>query len=199
VPSCSILEDSIAGVAIATALVPPLCSAGLSLAYADMTNAQGAALLFVTNFLAIVLAAAFTFRLIGITAEHAGFRQKLWVFRVVGILGIGAILVCVPLQLKLLESLVETKPQPRAFPLAKTVLDALEDRLESEPGAKLITAGKPSSHLASSDVVLVLGATGELDPGFADELVEIIRQKMQDESLIVEVHCVRELWQETAQ
>jgi hypothetical protein len=78
-------------------------------------------------------------------------------------------------------------------------LDALEDRVEAEPGVMLITAGRTSSRLARSDVVLLLGATGELDSGFADELVEIVRQKMQDESLIVEVHCVKELRQETAQ
>jgi uncharacterized hydrophobic protein (TIGR00271 family) len=193
------LVGSIAGVAIATALVPPLCSVGLSLAYGDVTNAQGAALLFVTNFLAIVLSAAVTFRLIGITAKHAEAGEKFWVFRAAGILGIAVVLVCVPLQHALLRSLVETKPQPRAFPLAKTVLDALEDRCESEPGVKLITAGRPSSHLVRSDVVLVLGATGELDPSFADELVEIVRRKMRDESLIVEVHCIHTLWHQTSQ
>ena len=193
------LIGSIAGVAIATALVPPLCSVGLSLAYADTTNALGAALLFATNFLAIVLSAALTFRIIGITAKQAELRQKFWVFRVVGILGLAAILVCFPLHHALLKSLVETKPQPRAFPLAKTVIDALEDRLGSHPDTNLITAGRPSSHLVSADVVLVLGTTGELDSSFADELVEIVRQKMQDESLSVEVHCVQELWQETTQ
>jgi uncharacterized hydrophobic protein (TIGR00271 family) len=156
------LVGSIAGVAIATALVPPLCSVGLSLAFADMTNAKGAALLFVTNFLVIVLAAAFTFRLIGITAEQAKFRQKFWVFRIAGILGIGVILVCVPLQFELLESLVKTKPQPRAYPLTQSVTEALEDRVASEPGVHLITAGRPSSHLILPDVVLVLGATGEI-------------------------------------
>lgn len=192
------LVGSIAGVAIATALVPPLCSVGLSLAYADMTNARGAALLFVTNFLAIVLSAAVTFRLIGITAKRAGSRQRFWVFGTAGVLGVAAILVCIPLQHELIKSLVERKPQPRAFPLAKTVLDSLEDRIESEPGVKLITAGRPSSHLVRSDVVLVLAATGELDSSFADELVEIVRQKMQDASLVVEVHCVVELWHETA-
>jgi uncharacterized membrane protein len=96
------LVGSIAGVAIATALVPPLCSVGLSLAYRDVTNAQGAALLFVTNFLAIVLGAALTFRLIGITAKHAEARQKFWVFRVVIILGTAVILACIPLQHELL-------------------------------------------------------------------------------------------------
>ncbi|MGI9265040.1 MAG: DUF389 domain-containing protein, partial [Gammaproteobacteria bacterium] len=92
------LVGSIAGVAIAKALVPPLCSVGLSLAYGDVTNAEGAALLFVTNFLAIVLGAAATFRLIGITAEHADVREKFWVARIVGIFGIAIILVCIPLQ-----------------------------------------------------------------------------------------------------
>ena len=193
------LVGSIAGVAIATALIPPLCSAGLSLAYADMTNARGAGLLFVTNFLAIVLGASITFRLMGITARHAASRQKLWVFRVTGILGIAAILVAVPLQQSLLKSLVETKPQPIAFPLAKVVLDALEDRIESQPGVELITAGRPSSHQVSTDVMLVLGATGDLDPGFADQLIEIVREKMQDESLVIEIHCVKELWQERSQ
>jgi hypothetical protein len=80
------------------------------------------------------------------------------------ILGTAVILACIPLQHELLQSLVETKPQPRAFPLAKTVLDALEDRVEAEPGVMLITAGRTSSRLARSDVVLVLGATRELDP-----------------------------------
>ena len=47
------LSGSVAGVAIATALVPPLCSVGLSMAYGDLTTARGAALLFATKFLAI--------------------------------------------------------------------------------------------------------------------------------------------------
>jgi hypothetical protein len=83
--------------------------------------------------------------------------------------------------------------------LTKQVIDALEDRLESHPDATLITAGKPSSHLVASDVVLVLGATREVDSRLANELAEIVRQKMQDESLIVEVHCLKQLWHERAQ
>jgi hypothetical protein len=59
---------------------------------------------------------------------------------------------------------------------------------------KLISAGSPSSHLARADVELVIGATGELDSSFAEELVEIVRRTMQDESLVVEIHCVKELW-----
>jgi uncharacterized hydrophobic protein (TIGR00271 family) len=192
------LVGSIAGVAIATALVPPLCSVGLSIAYQDFQNAFGASLLFLTNFLAIVLGAAITFSLIGITAAHADSRQKRWVFRVAGILGITTIAICVPLQNALVGSLVETKPQPRAYPLAKVVIDAIEDRVEAHPNAWLISAGLASSRLASSDVVLIIGSTKEIDASFADELVETVRQQMRDDSLIVEVHCVDEHWHETS-
>jgi hypothetical protein len=75
-------------------------------------------------------------------------------------------------------------------------MDALEDRLEMHPDAKFITAGRPSSQRVSSDVVLVLGSTADLDSSFADELVAIVRDKMKDESLVVEVHCLKELWHE---
>jgi uncharacterized hydrophobic protein (TIGR00271 family) len=192
------LVGSIAGVAIATALVPPLCSVGISLAYGNTANAQGAALLFLTNFLAIVLCAAFTFRLIGITSRHSEARQRFWVFRIVIIFGTAVILVCVPLQHALMQSLVATKPQPKSYPLAKTVMDTLEDRVESEPGVQLISAGRPSSHFASADVILVLGSTADPDPALADTLIDLVRQQMEDDSLKVEVHCVKELWQQTS-
>jgi uncharacterized hydrophobic protein (TIGR00271 family) len=192
------LVGSIAGVAIATALVPPLCSVGISLAYGDLTNAQGAALLFVTNFLAIVLCSAFTFRLIGITPKHAETSQRFWVFRVVIIFATAVILIAIPLQNDLMDSLVQTKPQTRTYPLARTVMDALEERVQSEPGVSLISTGRPSSHFASSDVVIVLGCTGEPEPEFANKLIRLVREKMLDDSLVVEVHCVKELWQEVS-
>jgi uncharacterized hydrophobic protein (TIGR00271 family) len=192
------LVGSIAGVAIATALVPPLCSIGLSLAYMDIANALGAALLFLTNFVAIVLSAALTFRAIGITATHVESRQQHWVLRVVGILGLATIVICFPLQRALVNGLVETKPQPRAFPLARPVLDAIEDSVKAHPDAKLITAGRPSSRLDSSDVILVLGSKREIDPKFADELVQTVRQKMRDDSLVVEIHCMQEQWHQTS-
>jgi uncharacterized hydrophobic protein (TIGR00271 family) len=48
--------DSLPGVAIAISLVPPLCVVGIELAGGRTEDALGALLLFVTNFLAIVLA-----------------------------------------------------------------------------------------------------------------------------------------------
>jgi uncharacterized hydrophobic protein (TIGR00271 family) len=56
---------SLAGVAIAVALVPPLAVAGIGLGWANWHMFSMAFLLFVTNLVGIVLSAAFTFTLLG--------------------------------------------------------------------------------------------------------------------------------------
>jgi uncharacterized hydrophobic protein (TIGR00271 family) len=57
------IENTIAGVAIATALVPPLTTCGIMLARNLPTEALGAFSLFLANFLAISFAAMIVFRL----------------------------------------------------------------------------------------------------------------------------------------
>lgn len=57
---------ALAGTAIAVALMPPLCVVGIGLAHADPALARGAALLFLTNLLGIMLAAMIVFRLAGV-------------------------------------------------------------------------------------------------------------------------------------
>jgi uncharacterized hydrophobic protein (TIGR00271 family) len=67
------IADSLAGVAIAISLVPPLCVAGISLGSGRWLDAGGAFLLFLTNFFAILFAGAIIFRLMGL--EELGFRD----------------------------------------------------------------------------------------------------------------------------
>jgi len=59
------IMGSLAGVAIAVALVPPLAVAGIGLGWANWHMFSMAFLLFVTNLVGIVLAAALTFTLLG--------------------------------------------------------------------------------------------------------------------------------------
>jgi len=56
---------SLAGVAIAVALVPPLAVTGIGIGWLDMHVAWGALLLFLTNLAGIVFAAALTFLALG--------------------------------------------------------------------------------------------------------------------------------------
>lgn len=60
---------ALVGVAIATALMPPLCSVGIGIAINDMSLAQGAGLLFITNLVAIVFAALLVFGALGIRSN----------------------------------------------------------------------------------------------------------------------------------
>lgn len=56
---------SLPGVAIAVALAPPLCVAGIGIGWVDLHIISGALLLFLTNLVGIALAAALTFLVLG--------------------------------------------------------------------------------------------------------------------------------------
>ena len=60
------IADSMGGVAIAISLVPPLCVVGIALSQGNWGAAGGALLLFLTNFLAILLAGGVVFLLSGL-------------------------------------------------------------------------------------------------------------------------------------
>ena len=61
---------SLAGVAIAVALVPPIAVAGIGLGWADLHMFMMAFLLFVTNLVGIVFAASITFIFLGFSPLH---------------------------------------------------------------------------------------------------------------------------------
>jgi len=73
--------EALPGVAIATALMPPLCTVGIGLSLGDRGTWGGAMLLFITNLSAILSAGAFVFLLSGIrhhtSPTHPGPRLVL--------------------------------------------------------------------------------------------------------------------------
>ncbi len=64
------ISNTVAGTAIAVALMPPLCVLGIGLAAADYHIAGGALLLFVTNLLGITLASTVVFFFAGYATRH---------------------------------------------------------------------------------------------------------------------------------
>jgi len=82
--------QSLAGVAIAVALVPPLAVAGIGVGRLDFYFFYQAFLLFVTNLVGIIIAATFTFRVLGYSAA---VRSK----RSIGIVFIFLVLIAIPL------------------------------------------------------------------------------------------------------
>ena len=61
---------SLAGVSIAVALVPPIAVSGIGLGWGDWSMFYSAFLLFVTNLVGIIMAAALTFMMLGFSPLH---------------------------------------------------------------------------------------------------------------------------------
>ena len=62
---------------------------------------------------------------------------------------------------------------------------------------ELIAAGRPSSNQSAADVIIVLGAPSELSQDYAHGIVQLLRRRMKNRRLVVEIHCLKQLWQET--
>lgn len=71
------LSAALPGVAIATALMPPICTVGIGVALQDWDVAGGAFLLFITNAVTIAIAAAFVFFLRGFNPYPLDNNRKL--------------------------------------------------------------------------------------------------------------------------
>jgi uncharacterized hydrophobic protein (TIGR00271 family) len=96
------VSPALPGVAIATAVVPPLANSGLCLAMGAYSGAWGSFLLFFANFLAILLVSAATFIAAGMAPKfHWSDRWDL--ARRFGVAGIGFVVVTVLLTHTLVE------------------------------------------------------------------------------------------------
>lgn len=106
------IADSMGGVAIAISLVPPLCVVGIAINKLEWSSAVGAFTLFVTNFLAILLAGGLTFVLDGVgrssqTEEHVRMRRRAFTA-----IGIATVLIAIPLSItswRVINDALETR------------------------------------------------------------------------------------------
>jgi uncharacterized hydrophobic protein (TIGR00271 family) len=185
------IAGAIAGVAIATALVPPVCSIGISLASAELLNALGAFVLFVTNLLAIIVASSFTFSLLGVTSLRA-LRRNIRLAQF-GRLGLVVLLVMLagPLSQTLIDQLQEGKIVPVANPVTWAVRTALYERVDQDEGVEIMFLGRLR---AQKSVLIHIASQSELPPSYGNELRKIVREKMDDPELAVIVVAVRGLW-----
>jgi len=70
------ISPALPGVAIATAIVPPLANSGLCIAYGAYRGALGSFLLFFANFLSILIVASILFSMAGMGREFGTLKQK---------------------------------------------------------------------------------------------------------------------------
>lgn len=114
-------EGTIVGVAIATALMPPLAVIGYGLATFNWTVFSGALLLFVTNLMTIALTAAIMARLYGFRTNLSQKQTHLQSF----LIAAAFIALAIPLYISLRQIVWETNATRQ---INSVVLEAFDDR-----------------------------------------------------------------------
>ena len=157
------IADSMGGVAIAISLVPPLCVVGIALSQGQWGAAAGAMLLFLTNFLAILLAGGLVFILSGLGqvatgAGEARLRRQAFI-----VITVGVLLVTVPLAVTSSQAVRDMLDDRAAAGVAEEWLSGTTNQLASinvtDRVVSLIVEGpgktRPLKELADSLAVML--------------------------------------------
>jgi uncharacterized hydrophobic protein (TIGR00271 family) len=125
------VSAALPGVAIAVALVPPLCVVGYGIATTDFHISGGAFLLFITNVVAIILAAAVVFLLLGFRPtkyQDSLFQSSILIFVV------SLVIISIPLTFFLFESIQNTTIEQNERLFSEQVEIFLENEIQKENG-----------------------------------------------------------------
>jgi len=167
------IAKSLAGVAIAVALVPPLSVAGIGLGWGDWSMAWGATLLLITNLVGIALAASATFLFLG----FAPFRRAR---KGMGVALLVMLVISAPLTLSFYH-LVERDRILEHVPRGEMMLDGEEVHI----GQITLKLGDPYI------VRMVLSSGRPLKTAQVDELKEIITQRVGQPVLLEVTSAIR--------
>lgn len=167
------VSAALVGVAIAAALVPPLTTVGIGLAFRRLDIASGASLLFTTNLVAIAAASAVIFLLVGFAPPDAlktrrrVFRRSLW--------GASALLAAIALILGWL-----TFDSLRMAQFNRDLTAAIRGQLASWPGTELVSFKSESDSDGVLAVSIVIRSADQLSytavRKLQDDLVAQLRQ-----------------------
>ena len=184
------LLGALAGVAIAAALVPPLATVGISFAEGVWEVSEGAAILFATNLVAIILGAAFIYRRLGIQGSRLGRGLPLWGRRTVLFLCLLAVILTAPLGYRLAQQLREGQTRPYTLPVSQAMRQALKERVHQEYGVTFISASR-FGFVHDIDVAIILSATKPVSVGLISDLKKLVNQEIE-EDVTVAVYALQE-------
>ncbi|HEY70393.1 MAG TPA: DUF389 domain-containing protein [Anaerolineae bacterium] len=158
------------GVAIAAALVPPLGTTGVGLALGEFGIAQGGALLFTTNLIAIVLAGAVTLLLLGFRPAGRGVqREQLRLGIIISIVLL--VLISIPLGAVFISSVNESQTR-------QTIQRVLTSELEVLPDLALVEFNFTENN-ARIEVVTTMYARSEVASDLAQFLSDELELALQ--------------------
>ena len=174
---------TIAGVAIAAALVPPLAVVGIALTHGSPVISGNAAILLITNLVAIILGAAFVFRLFKVHVSRHGTGMPSWVRRATMLLFLSLALLAVPLLLQMIEGRRTGQNRPLEYPVAPRVREAVKEFLTDWPGVEVITQGRNSVE-PEAGITIILLSRANLPPEFDQGLTEVVHKARGDKPVV---------------
>jgi len=189
------VANTLAGVAIAAALVPPLCVVGIGLTNGEPGVAANSAILLLTNLVAIILAAAGAFRLLGVSGSEGGKRPVRWVRTASLVLVMVAAILLLPLIGNVEEQKRRGRSMPLTYPVAAHVQEAVTAYLDTLPGVTLVRMARVSVEPASA-IDILLATAGKLPAGTKEELTRLVHEVRGGEP-IVRVLVLREVEEES--
>jgi len=162
------LSGALPGVAIAAALVPPICTSGVSMAQGHFDTGLGAATLFGVNIVAIVLGAAMALWAVGMEPADTGRKGKSWRRPAAAGLTAATLALAIPLSLWLYASLPHR-------PVPGDVRDALAARVAEGSGATLAAVSIPTEVGDALAFEILRDAAGPVDERLAGDLAGLLR------------------------
>ena len=180
------VSGTLAGVAIAAALLPPLAVVGIGLTNSQLLVAGFAAILFATNLVAIILGAALIFRLLGMRSTDNETGTPIWVRRTTMLFALVTVILAAPLLLNVLEKNRVGQVRPATYPVSSVVRKAVREYISHNPALQVIVIARDSVE-PETGIFLTLAAAGPLRPGVKDELVQVIRTARGDANANVRV------------
>lgn len=147
------VSDTLPGVAIAVSLVPPLANAGILLALGEAGLASGSLLLFGTNHMAILLAGALVFAVMGFREAALSPFDPRARRRAVAIALVALVIISIPLALTSYRLIITSKVEVRTNALAQNWVEG--------SGYRLLSV---DAETADGSVNLVLLGEGPLPP-----------------------------------
>jgi uncharacterized hydrophobic protein (TIGR00271 family) len=185
------VSGTLAGVAIAAALLPPLAVVGIGLTNDELIIAGYAAILFATNLVAIILGAAIIFRLLGMHVAVSEKDESRWVRRTTMSFTLLAVILAAPLLMNVLEKNRSGQARPAIYPVSADVRNAVWAYIRNQQNLDLITMARDSVE-PDTGITLMVTTDGPLKSTVNDDLVEIVRTARGNKDAIVRVFILLE-------
>jgi len=174
---------TIAGVAIAAALVPPLAVVGLALTHGRPLISYNAAILLTTNLVAIILGAGIVFRMLHVHISRQGAGLPIWVRRATMLLFLLLAFLIAPLVGHMIEGRRTGQDRPVEYQLAPRVREAVQKYISYWPEVELITQGRNSVEPEAAITIILMSAK-KLPPEFEEGLKKVVQKARGDEPVV---------------